>query len=145
MSPKKKAFLTRVESFSAAHRLHASKLSPEENLMLYGKCNNANGHGHNYRVEVTISGEIDSLTGMIMNISDLKLLMKEVISDTLDHKHIDLDVPHFRDQEIPSTAENIASYIFDQMEKNLPESVALESVKLHETDKNVVEIRKTSS
>ena len=143
MSRKKKAFLTRMESFSAAHRLNSSKLSVEENQMLYGKCNNANGHGHNYKVEVRVSGEIDSITGMIMNISDLKMLMQEAIMDVLDHKHIDLDVAHFQASNIPSTAENIADYIFDQMDKNLPANITLESVKLHETDKNVVEIIRT--
>ena len=136
----RKVFLTRVESFSAAHRLNSSYLTPQENDMLYGKCNNANGHGHNYRVEVRISGPIDSMSGMIMNVADLKLLMKEAILDVLDHKHIDQDVEHFKSTGTPSTAENIASFIYDQMEDQLPQSVQLESVKLHETDKNIVEI-----
>lgn len=140
---KKKAVLSRIESFSAAHRLHSKRLSPEENQMLYGKCNNANGHGHNYKVEVRVTGEIDSITGMVMNISDLKVLMKELIHDQMDHKHIDLDVPHFRDSDIPSTAENIADYIFDQLDKNLPSNVTLDSVILHETDKNVVQVMRT--
>lgn len=141
---KKKGYLSRIESFSAAHWLNSKRLSREENQMLYGKCNNPNGHGHNYKVEVRVSGEIDSITGMIMNISDLKPLMKESIHDLLDHKHIDLDVPYFRDSDIPSTAENIANFIFDQLDNKLPANVTLESVTLHETDKNVAQIVRTS-
>lgn len=108
--------------------------------MLYGKCNNVNGHGHNYKVEVKVSGEIDSISGMLVNLSDLKLLMKEAILDRLDHKNIDLDVPHFKSTGITSTAENIASYIFDEMEKVLPPAVRLEAVTLSETDKNIATI-----
>ena len=137
-----KVLLTRVERFSSAHRLHSVRLSTEENALLYGKCNGVNGHGHNYKVAVTVSGAIDSLSGMVMNVSDLALLVREAAIDPLDHKHIDKDVSHFRDSGLPSTAENIAAFIYERMRTSLPSHVTLESVRLHETDKNVVEIRR---
>ncbi|KAG1935651.1 6-pyruvoyl tetrahydrobiopterin synthase [Pimephales promelas] len=65
-------FITRVQSFSASHRLHSKSLSDEENKRIFGKCNNPNGHGHNYKVEVTVRGKIDRNTGMVMNLTDLK-------------------------------------------------------------------------
>ncbi|XP_076332028.1 6-pyruvoyl tetrahydrobiopterin synthase purple isoform X1 [Tachypleus tridentatus] len=88
-------YLTRVEKLSACHRLHSKHLSDEENLKTYGKCNNPNGHGHNYKVEVTIKGEIDDTTGMVMNIADLKNYMNEAITKVIDHKNLDKDVPYF--------------------------------------------------
>ncbi|XP_070559686.1 6-pyruvoyl tetrahydrobiopterin synthase-like isoform X2 [Ptychodera flava] len=127
-------YISRTESFSAAHRLHSRHLSDEENKELYGPCNNANGHGHNYKVEVIVKGKVDPVTGMVMNITDLKGFMKSCIMEQLDHKNIDLDVPYFKDKV--STAENIAVFIWDQMQELLPEG-SLYEVKVHETDKNV--------
>ncbi|KAF0506086.1 6-pyruvoyl tetrahydrobiopterin synthase [Gigaspora margarita] len=89
------AYLRRKETFSAAHRLHSPHLTEEENKELYGKCNNPNGHGHNYTVEITIRGEVDPHTGMVMNLTDLKKCMGVAILDELDHKNLDLDVPYF--------------------------------------------------
>lgn len=132
--------MTRIESFSAAHRLHSHVLTDQENVNLYGKCNNANGHGHNYRVEVTVTGVVDETTGMIINISDLKIILQERVLNQLDHKNIDLDIDYFSKTKKPSTAENIALFIFDQVSQSLPPSIDLESVKLHETDKNVVQV-----
>ncbi|CAH8506046.1 unnamed protein product [Schistosoma haematobium] len=91
-------YLTRVESFSACHRLHSQHLSNEENVKLFQKCNNPMGHGHNYKLEVTVSGPIDQRTGMIMNISDLKSVVQKHVLDLLDHKNIDEDVEYFREQ-----------------------------------------------
>ncbi|XP_047733465.1 6-pyruvoyl tetrahydrobiopterin synthase isoform X1 [Prionailurus viverrinus] len=91
------ARLSRLVSFSATHRLHSKCLSNEENLKLYGKCNNPNGHGHNYKVVVTVHGEIDPVSGMVMNMTDLKEYMEEAIMKPLDHKNLDLDVPYFAD------------------------------------------------
>ncbi|XP_069672818.1 6-pyruvoyl tetrahydrobiopterin synthase isoform X1 [Periplaneta americana] len=89
------AYLTRKEIFSACHRLHSPQLSEEENKEVYGKCNNVNGHGHNYVVEVTLHGTIDPSTGMVMNINDLKKYMNNAIMEPLDHKNLDKDVPYF--------------------------------------------------
>lgn len=140
----RKVSLTRIESFSAAHRLHSHQLSEEENRILYGKCNNFHGHGHNYKVEVTVTGAVDETTGMIINITDLKKIIQNKVLDLLDHKNIDLDVEYFCRTKKPSTAENIALFIFEQIRQNIPSSIELESVKLHETDKNIVYVSQTS-
>ncbi|XP_067432314.1 6-pyruvoyl tetrahydrobiopterin synthase isoform X1 [Thunnus thynnus] len=132
--------ITRVQSFSACHRLHSIHLSDEENKRVYGKCNNPNGHGHNYKVEVTVRGkvsiyQIDRLTGMVMNLTDLKKCIEEVIMVPLDHKNLDKDVPYFA--SVVSTTENVAVYIWDNMVKALPPNLLYE-IKIYETDKNVV-------
>lgn len=134
-------FLTRIESFSACHRLNCKLLNDDQNRDLFGKCNNPNGHGHNYRMEVTITGPIDPVTGMVVNISELKSLIQERVMNVLDHKNIDQDVQYFQDKV--SSAENIARFIFDQLKtpNPFPQKVRLHSVKLYETEKNVVEIR----
>ncbi|GBM28005.1 6-pyruvoyl tetrahydrobiopterin synthase [Araneus ventricosus] len=128
-------YLTRVESFSAAHRLHSPHLNDEENQLLYGKCNNPNGHGHNYKVEVTVKGRVDQQTGMVMNITDLKEIIQKTIMELLDHKHLDKDVPYFK--ETVSTTENLSVFIWNQLSNSLPAGM-LHCVKIHETDKNVV-------
>ncbi|XP_060884737.1 6-pyruvoyl tetrahydrobiopterin synthase [Labrus mixtus] len=131
-------YISRVQSFSACHRLHSVHLSDEENRSVYGKCNNPNGHGHNYKVEVTVRAKIDPLTGMVMNLTDLKRYIEEVIMDPLDHKNLDRDVPYF--SKVVSTTENVAVYIWDHMVKVLPPNVLYE-IKIHETDKNIVMYR----
>lgn len=136
MSPK--AFVTRRMTFSAGHRLHNDALSAEENLRLYGKCNNPNGHGHNFVAEVTVAGEVDPRTGMVFNLRDLKKVMTEVIEDGLDHKNLNLDAPAFKDA-IP-TAENIAVVLWRLLAERLPAG-ALHEVKLIETENNSVSYR----
>ncbi|XP_030361206.1 6-pyruvoyl tetrahydrobiopterin synthase isoform X2 [Strigops habroptila] len=89
------ARVSRAVTFSACHRLHSKSLSNEENLKLFGKCNNPNGHGHNYKVIVTVRGEIDPVSGMVINLTDLKEYMQEAIMEPLDHKNLDKDVPYF--------------------------------------------------
>ncbi|XP_071372955.1 6-pyruvoyl tetrahydrobiopterin synthase [Centroberyx affinis] len=131
-------YITRVQSFSASHRLHSLHLSDEDNKRVFGKCNNPNGHGHNYKVEVTVRGKIDRHTGMVMNLTDLKKCIEDVIMTPLDHKNLDKDVPYFAD--VVSTTENVAVYIWDNMAKALPPGL-LHEVKIYETDKNVVVYR----
>lgn len=111
-------------------------LSDEENKQIFGKCNHINGHGHNYSVEVSIRGPVDRKTGMVMNLTELKEIMTECIMKPLDHKNIDMDVPFFR--TTPSTAENIAVFIWDAMVLLLQKPELLYEVKLWETDKNFV-------
>ncbi|XP_047570846.1 6-pyruvoyl tetrahydrobiopterin synthase-like [Lutra lutra] len=130
-----RARVSRLVSFSATHRLHSKSLSNEENLKLFRKCNNPNGHGHNYKVVVTVHGEIDPVTGMVMNLTDLKEYMEEAIMKPLDHKNLDLDVPYFAD--VVSTTENVAIYIWENLQKFLPLGV-LYKVKVYETDNNIV-------
>ncbi|XP_060794908.1 6-pyruvoyl tetrahydrobiopterin synthase [Neoarius graeffei] len=131
-------YITRVQSFSASHRLHSKSLSDEENKRIFGKCNNPNGHGHNYRVEVTVRGKIDPNTGMVMNLTDLKQYIEEGIMKPLDHKNLDLDVPYFANTI--STTENLAVCIWDNMIKLLPSNLLYE-IKVHETDNNIVVYR----
>ncbi|XP_076683532.1 6-pyruvoyl tetrahydrobiopterin synthase-like [Andrena cerasifolii] len=130
------AYLTRQEAISSCHRLHSNDLTDEENKNTYGKCNNYWGHGHNYTVEVTVRGPVDRVTGMVMNLSDLKVYMKRVLMDQLDHKNLDKDVPYFKN--VVSTTENVAVYIFDELKKLLPNPSLLYEVKIHETDRNIV-------
>uniref|UniRef100_A0A6M2DR01 6-pyruvoyltetrahydropterin synthase n=1 Tax=Xenopsylla cheopis TaxID=163159 RepID=A0A6M2DR01_XENCH len=132
-------YLSRKEIFSACHRLHSSALSSEVNQAIYGKCNNPNGHGHNYIVEVTLKGPVDPRTGMVMNISELKKYMKEAIIEPLDHKNIDKDVLHF--QNVVSTTENLAIFIWDNLKNLLPRPELLHEIHIQETDKNSVRYR----
>lgn len=131
--------VTRSESISASHRLHSKLLGDEENSRIFGKCNNPNGHGHNYKVDVTVRGPVDEVTGMVINVSDLKVMIQKVVMNVFDHKNVDLDVPVFRDTNLVSTAENIAVVIYDGIAELLPEGVKLHRVRLHETGKNVVD------
>ena len=146
-------FVTRRETFSAAHRLHCNQLSDEENRELYGPCNNLHGHGHNYSIEVflylkiisnhqnikvTVVGEPDHRTGMVMNITDLKQIMKAQIMNVLDHKNIDKQVDYFGDGEVVSTTENIAVFSWNSMAQLIPHPAKLYSVKIWETEKNIV-------
>ncbi|NWX29212.1 PTPS synthase, partial [Notiomystis cincta] len=140
MSPRsaRLARLSRSVTFSACHRLHSKSLSDEENLKLFGKCNNPNGHGHNYKGEELISilaGGIDPVSGMVMNLTDLKQYMQEAIMEPLDHKNLDKDVPYF--SEVVSTTENVAVFIWDSLQKLLPQGV-LYKVEVHETEQNIV-------
>ncbi|KAI9274475.1 hypothetical protein BDA99DRAFT_555904 [Phascolomyces articulosus] len=132
-------YLTRTASFSAAHRLHSPHLSNEENTQLYGKCNNPN-----YHVEITVKGEINQETGMVMNMVDLKACINSAIMDILDHKNLDCDVEFFRKR--PSTTENLAVFIwcnfdyhFQRHPASKTNSAQLYKVKVHETDSNSVE------
>ena len=131
------AFITRKESFCASHRLHNHNLSDEENRLIFGKCNNQNGHGHNYVVKITVCGPIDPKTGMVMNLTDVMKHLKSVL-DPLDHRNLDVDIPYFKN--VCSTAENISVYIWDCLEKLLPDG-SLYEVKIKETDKNSASYR----
>ena len=128
------AAFARSYVFSAAHRLHAPALSDEENRALYGKCNNPNGHGHNYTVEVTVSGPIDSATGMVVDLVELDRTVREVL-DELDHKHLDHEVADFADRT--STAEHIVMYLWNRLSPRLAGRLA--HLKLWETNKNMFE------
>jgi 6-pyruvoyltetrahydropterin/6-carboxytetrahydropterin synthase len=134
----RKAFITRRLTFSAAHRLHSDKLSPEENRRVFGKCNHPNGHGHNYVLEVTVTGPIDATTGMVFNLTDLKDVMTDVIEHDIDHKNLNMDVPAFKN--LNPTAENIAVVLWDLLEKRLKPGL-LHEVKLIETENNFVSYR----
>ena len=122
--------------FNAAHRLNVSEWSAEKNREVFGPCNNANYHGHNYELVVRVTGEVDPVTGYLIDLSYLKLLIKEKIEDKLDHKNLNLDVPEFRTM-MPS-AENICFLIWGILRKEIPERMQL-GVRLYETPRNYVE------
>lgn len=94
-NPVRIGYVTRRETFSAAHRLHSGRLSEEENLATFGKCSGEHGHGHNYQVEVTVRGPIHPVTGMIINLARLKGAIWDLALDQLDHANLDLDVDFF--------------------------------------------------
>lgn len=91
-----KTFVGRVAYFSAAHRLYSGQLSASENEAIFGKCSSENGHGHNYRVEVTLKGEIDKVTGMIANLRDVSATIQDIVA-TVDHRNLDKDVDYFKE------------------------------------------------
>src|SRR4030042_2438983 len=98
-------YITRREVFSASHRLYNEKLSDEENEKIFGKCSNPNGHGHNYTLEVVVAGEVDPLTGYVIDLSKLKKIIKENVTHKLDHKNLNVDVDFLKD--ILPSPENI--------------------------------------
>lgn len=122
-------YLTNSIEFAASHRLHTDRLSAEENLRIYGKCNNPHGHGHNYVAEVTVVGEPDSRTGVVIDLGKLDQLLKAEIEGRFDHKHLNLDTADFKDK--PATAENIAIVIWNLLEKKIPACRDGGQVKLH--------------
>lgn len=131
-------YITRRERFSAAHRLFKPGLSDEENFKLYGKCSNPNWHGHNYDLEVVVAGNPNPDTGFVIDIHELKKIIREHIIDKVDHKNLNLDTD-FMKGLIPS-AENITVAIWKQLEDKIP-SGRLYSVKLYETENNYFEYK----
>ncbi|NTV62888.1 MAG: 6-pyruvoyl tetrahydropterin synthase [Oscillochloris sp.] len=124
----------RAYTFATAHRLHAPALSDAENHRIYGKCNNLNGHGHNYTLEVSIAGIPDPETGMVIDLPQMDAMVRAVL-DQFDFHHIDHDVPAFADR--PSTAEHIVVYLWDKLVPCF--AGQLRHLKLWETRKNVFE------
>ncbi|MBI5809088.1 MAG: 6-carboxytetrahydropterin synthase [Ignavibacteriales bacterium] len=131
-------FVTRREVFSASHRLYNPNLTDEENEAIFDKCNNFNGHGHNYVLEVVVAGEVNPKTGYVIDLKKLKSIIIENIIKKVDHKNLNLDVDFLKDK-IP-TAENIAIGIWEQLENKITEG-KLYSVKIYETENNYVEYK----
>ena len=127
--------LGRRYRFSASHRLHSLKLSEEENRRVYGKCNNPHGHGHNYVVEVNVSGTVDPATGMIANLADLDSFVEREVIEPFDHKSLNEDVAAFR-ENVPTT-ENVCKEIYQRL-KHFPKA-KLERVRVEETGNNTFE------
>ena len=127
--------LKRSFSFSASHRLFNPKLSDERNLAIYGKCAGINGHGHNYKLEVALTGSIDEETGMLFNLQTLKELVEKSIIQDLDHKHLNFDVS-WLEGKIPTT-EILVEAIWQRLEEKLDPGL-LHSMTIWETEKNVV-------
>ncbi|MGV3618200.1 MAG: 6-carboxytetrahydropterin synthase [Fimbriimonas sp.] len=127
--------LTRVYEFAASHRLHAPALSDEENLRLFGKCNNPNGHGHNYVLEVAVTGEPDPTTGMLADLGAIDEAVKREVVDRYDHRNLNEDIPEFEGR--PTTSEVVAQEIFQRLRSAIP---GLHRVRLHETARNIFEV-----
>src|ERR1700676_5027293 len=130
-----KIHLTRRYSFAASHRLHNAQLGEEENKRIYAKCNNPYGHGHNYVVEVAMSGPVDPATGMIANLSDLDAFVERAVIEPFDHKYLNEEILEFSER-VP-TAENICIEIFGRL-RAFP-CAKLERVRLEETSLNSFE------
>jgi 6-pyruvoyltetrahydropterin/6-carboxytetrahydropterin synthase len=127
--------LGRRYKFAASHRLHSAKLSAEENSRVYGKCNNPHGHGHNYVVEINVSGTVNPATGMIVNLTDLDGFVEREVIEAFDHRSLNEEVPVFGEQ-VPTT-ENVCMEIFKRL-KHFP-LAKLERVRVEETGNNAFE------
>jgi 6-pyruvoyltetrahydropterin/6-carboxytetrahydropterin synthase len=130
-------YLTRHEHFNAAHKLYNPRWSEEKNTEVFGKCANANWHGHNYELMVTIKGEVDPETGFLMDAKRLSAVLQEHVCERLDHRNLNLDVD-FMNGKLAST-ENLAIAIWEQIAPHLPANVQLHCVKLYETPRICVE------
>ncbi len=131
-------YVTRRETFNAAHRLYISNLSDEENLKIFGKCSNPNWHGHNYVLEVVVAGEVDPKTGFVINLRDLKEIVKKYVIEEVDHKNLNLET-QFMKGIIPTT-ENMTIGIWKQLIDKISNG-KLYSVKLSETENNFFEYK----
>ncbi len=133
------AFLTVSTHFSAAHRLASPRLSYEENCEIYGKCARPHGHGHNYHMEVTVKGQIDPRTGMLVDLAALQAAIDEYVVEPFDHTFLNKDIPYFA--EVVPTAENIAVHIRDLLQGPIADlGASLHKVKLIESPNNSAEV-----
>ena len=125
-----KAHLTRRYIFSASHRLHNDEMSPQENVATYGKCNNPNGHGHNYTLEVTVKGDVNPRSGFVVDLKQLKEILNREVLDAMDHRFLNKEVPEFANR-IPTT-ENLAITIWQRLAPKL-KAAQLHRVRVYET------------
>ncbi len=121
--------LTRRAEFSAAHYYYIDAWSPEENLRVFGKCSNRNGHGHNYTLEVTVAGEVDPVSGFVVDLKVLKETMEREVVQVYDHRHLNREVPDFR--TVMPTTENIAVAIWKRLEPKI-KGAKLHRVRVYE-------------
>jgi 6-pyruvoyltetrahydropterin/6-carboxytetrahydropterin synthase len=126
----------RRETFNAAHRLYNPSWTDEQNEATYGKCNNPNWHGHNYVIVAEVTGEIDPDTGYVVDMKDLKQIIREEVCDRFDHKNLNLDVEAMKG--IIPTAENICVVSWNLIRKRLDSKLDLK-IRLYETERNFVE------
>ncbi len=131
-------YITRRETFSAAHRLARKDWSNEKNNEVFGKCANPNWHGHNYILWVTVKGEVNQETGFVTNLSDVSNVLKQFVLDKVDHKNLNEDVDFMKDKL--SSTETLAIEIWNQIEKPMKKlGCVLHCIKIQETEKNYVE------
>lgn len=135
--------LTRKYRFCASHRLHSSQLSDEENREVYGKCNNPYGHGHDYVLEVSVSGPVDGATGRVVDLAALDDLVQERILKDLDHRFLNVEVPEFA--SLSPTTENLSLVVERRLEEAWPQAFptgpGLARIRIQETKRNTIEVR----
>ncbi len=131
-------YVSRRETFSASHRLHNPLLSDDENLKCFGKCNSPNGHGHNYILEVVVAGEINPITGYLIDLKKLKEIIRENIIDRVDHKNLNLDVDFLKGDI--TTTENLAVRFWEQLKDKITDG-RLYAIRIAETENNFFEYR----
>lgn len=136
----RKIYVSRKIEFNAAHRLFNAELSDAENSRIYGKCSNEHGHGHNYELEITLSGIVDRKTGFLFDLKELKSILEEEIIARFDHRHLNFDVPEL--EHCVPTTEVLAVLVWDILENRLKQfnnrEISLYEVKIYETGKNAV-------
>lgn len=132
----KRVAVYRRAHFNAAHRLNNPALSDQENARLFGKCNYPNYHGHNYELEVCLTGEINATTGYVYDLKILNDLIKEKVLEKFDHKNLNLDTIEFK--HLNPTAENIAVVIYELLRPEINAALDLK-IRLYETERNFVE------
>ena len=137
-----KIIIAKRVSFNASHRLHSAQLSDEENKRIFGKCNNLNGHGHNYELDLELIGDIDPVTGMVINLFNVEHIINREIIESFDHKNLNHDCEEFKD--LVPTAENIAVVIWNKLAKTELKPY-LHAVILYETPENRVCYQPTSN
>jgi len=123
-------FLTRKAEFSSAHFYWNDGWSPQENERVFGKCSNRNGHGHNYTLEVTVAGEVDSDSGFVVDLKQMKEILEREVVSVYDHRHLNLEVPEFAKRQ--PTVENIAVSIWGRLSGKIP-NARLHRVRVYET------------
>jgi 6-pyruvoyltetrahydropterin/6-carboxytetrahydropterin synthase len=128
--------VSRKTHFNAAHRLNVSSWTDEENKRFFGKCNNANYHGHNYELIVTVTGQIDPISGYLIDMKTLKDILEKEVENRFDHKNLNIDTEEFK--ELNPTAENIAIVIWRLIRSHIDTSYKLK-ITLYETERNFVE------
>ena len=127
--------LTRHYEFSAAHRLHSSELSDDENREIFGKCNHLRGHGHNYGLDVTVAGHVDPLTGFVTDLPKLDATVERLVVSRMDHRHLNFDLPEF--ERLNPTSENLAVVVWNLLRPEIGTSLA--KIGIQETDRNYFE------
>ncbi len=127
-----RASLTRRVSFAAAHRYRRPEWSDDKNVEVFGLCSRESYHGHSYVCEVTVSGEIDPLTGFVVDLGELDRILNVEVKERFDHRNINVDVPEFADGLLIPSGENIARFIFDRVAAKLPSKTKIESVRIAE-------------
>lgn len=129
-----KASLTRRVTFAAAHRYRRPDWTQEQNERVFGLCARESYHGHTYSCDVTITGEIDPTTGFVLDLGDLDRVLSAEVTDRLDHRNINTDVPEFGEGRLIPTGENLARFLYEKISVQLPPTVRLAAVTVHEDE-----------